>query len=299
MTAIVWFRRDLRVDDQPALQAALQRSERVIPCFCFDDRLLAGRHRSGARTQFMLESLADLDASLRSRGSGLVVRRGDPVRELVALATATGAATVHASRDAGPYAQARDAAVARALAAEGVTMVLHPGLFAADDPCAIRTGDGGPYTVFTPFHRSWLRAPRRAVLDAPAALPALPGDLPAGQLPALSALGLRQEVGSPAAGGERAGRAALARFLQRDVDGYDEGRDQLGEDRTSRLSPYLHFGCVSARARGRAPAAGGRPVAAPPALLARLLRTGARRVSRQCAPRTPATLARAHPLERR
>jgi deoxyribodipyrimidine photo-lyase len=94
------------------------------------------------------------------------------------------------------------------------------------------------------------------VLGAPATLPQLPGELVAGQLPSLAALGLRQEVSSPAIGGERAGREAVARFLAHNVSAYERSRDQLGEDRTSRLSPYLHFGCVSARELERALPAG-------------------------------------------
>ena len=86
MTAIVWFRRDLRVRDHPALRAALDAHDEVVTVFCLDDRLLHGRHASGSRTQFMLECLADLDASLRERGGGLVMRHGPPERELAALA---------------------------------------------------------------------------------------------------------------------------------------------------------------------------------------------------------------------
>ena len=93
MTAIVWFRRDLRVHDHPALRAALAGDERVVPVFCLDDRLLHGRHASGPRTQFLLECLADLDGSLRERGSGLVVRRGAPERELARARRARSAPT--------------------------------------------------------------------------------------------------------------------------------------------------------------------------------------------------------------
>jgi deoxyribodipyrimidine photo-lyase len=93
MTALVWLRRDLRVHDHPALIAALAEHERVVPVFCLDDRLLHGRHASGPRTQFLLESLLDLDGSLRERGGGLVVRHGRPEHELVALARETGART--------------------------------------------------------------------------------------------------------------------------------------------------------------------------------------------------------------
>ena len=90
MTGIVWFRRDLRLRDHPALRAALDRHDRVVPVFCFDDRLLHGRHASGSRTQFLLECLAELDDDLRGIGSGLVVRRGRPEHELPVLAREAG-----------------------------------------------------------------------------------------------------------------------------------------------------------------------------------------------------------------
>src|SRR3954451_21232177 len=100
MTALLWFRRDLRVADHVALRAALAH-DRVVPVFCLDDRLLHGRHASGPRTQFLLECLRDLDGALRERGSGLVVRRGAPERELPALAREVGATEVHSTADAG------------------------------------------------------------------------------------------------------------------------------------------------------------------------------------------------------
>src|SRR4051794_9595191 len=174
MTALVWFRRDLRVHDHPALRAALDAHERVVPVFCLDDRLLGGRHASGPRTQFLLDCLDDLDAALRERGSGLVIRHGPPERELAQLAREVEAEAVHVSADASPYARARGARVRDAL---GVEVHAHPGLAVIDDLAAIRTQSGRPYTVFSPFHRTWQAEPRRAVLGAPRSIPALPRDL--------------------------------------------------------------------------------------------------------------------------
>jgi deoxyribodipyrimidine photo-lyase len=215
--------------------------------FVFDDRLLAGRHASGPRTQFMLECLHDLDRSLRDRGSGLVIRRGAPERALAELARGHGAATVHLSADAGPFARRRDRQVREALGLEGVEVREYAGAFVVDDLGAISTGRGGPYTVFTPFHRAWLGCGRRSALGAPRSLPALPAGLQAGSIPELADLGLSQEVSDPALGGERAARAAVGTFLSGRVDDYDEARDLLGTEGASRLSPYLHFGCLSPR----------------------------------------------------
>lgn len=245
MTAIVWFRRDLRVHDHPALRAALAAHERVVPVFCLDDRLLHGRHASGARTQFLLECLADLDASLRERGGGLVVRHGPPERELPALANELGAAHVHFTSDVSPFARRRGERVREAAA--GVELHGHPGLGAVDDAGALRTVSGRPYTVFTPFHRTWERAGRREVLGAPRELAPLPSRLAKGRIPALGSLGLSQEVQEPPRGGEREARERLSRFLASRVLGYGSGRDELDEDATSRLSPYLRFGCISPR----------------------------------------------------
>jgi deoxyribodipyrimidine photo-lyase len=246
MTALLWFRRDLRLHDHPALRAALGH-ERVIPVFCFDERLLAGRHASPARIRFLLECLVDVDGSLRELGSGLVVRRGDPARELAELASATGAGEVHASGDVGPFAAARDARSAAALAEVGVRLRLHPGVSVVEDVSVIRTGQGGPFTVFTPFYRRWLAVERRPVTAAPSSLPGLPARLARARLPTVASLGVDRSAAGAMLGGERAGRARLARFLKDGVAGYQRDHDMPGVEGTSRLSPYLHFGCVSPR----------------------------------------------------
>jgi deoxyribodipyrimidine photo-lyase len=278
-TCCVWFRRDLRVADHPALSAAAARADRVVGVFCLDDRLLTAGRASGPRTQFMLECLADLDRSLRDRGSCLVIRRGVPEREIVAVAETVGAGEIHFTRDATPYARARGRRVAAACAAAGIGLVGHPGLWAVDDPALVVSGGGTPYQVFTPFHRRWLAEPRRAVLDAPGRLGDLDGavgglsapgwlgglgapgglgglgapdelgGLVAGRIPSLAELGLRQSLSDPIAGGERAARVRFDGFragggVARYATG---GRDALGGDGTSRLSAYLRFGCISPR----------------------------------------------------
>ena len=247
MTAIVWFRRDLRLHEHAALRAALDAHDRVVCVFCLDDRLLHGRHASGARTQFLLESLRDLDSAMRERGGGLVVRHGRPERELPTLAREVGAAAVHFTADVSPFARRRGELTGAALRAEGVELCGHPGLAVADEPGEIRTQKGKPYTVFGPYLRSWSTHPRRDVRGAPRSLPALPSRLAKGRIPALESLGLQQEVSAPMPGGERAGRERMASFLRDGIGDYELNHDALGADRTSRLSPYLRFGCVSPR----------------------------------------------------
>src|SRR5262249_54408289 len=147
VTALLWLTRDLRVHDHPALRAAVDAHDRVVPVFCFDARLLHGRHASGARTQFLLEALRDLDDALRDRGSGLVIRRGPPDEELAQLASETGAEAVYCSADAGPFARDRAQRVRAALADAGAELKPRPGLFAVDDVGAVRTQAGKPYVV--------------------------------------------------------------------------------------------------------------------------------------------------------
>ncbi|MEA2423566.1 MAG: deoxyribodipyrimidine photo-lyase [Thermoleophilaceae bacterium] len=233
MTSIVWFRRDLRVRDHPALKAALAESERVVPVFCLDDRLLHGRHASGPRTQFMLECLTDLDGALRERGGRLVIRRGRPEDVIPALAREVGAHAIHVTYDVSPFARSRGTGFG------GTTLHVHPGLTVVD-----HVGDIRPYQVFSAFHRVWEREPRRDLASAPRRVE-LPDGLDPGAIPSLAELGLAQEVEEPMRGGEREARRRLKNFLAGPIDHYEDGHDALGEDRTSRLSPYLHFGCIS------------------------------------------------------
>jgi deoxyribodipyrimidine photo-lyase len=247
MTTLLWLRRDLRLHDHPALRAALNDGGPLVPVFCFDPRLLGGRHASGPRTQFLLECLADLDESLRRRGSGLMMRHGLPEHVLPELARELAANRVLWTGDVSPFATRRDEAVRRELEAVGLEAGVLPGLFVLDAPGALLTSADTPYRVFTPFHRAWLRRARREVLSAPRSLPALPRKLAPGRLPTLRDLGLDETVEAAAPGGERTGRRRMQRFLAKAVAGYGSGRDDLSADASSRLSAYLHFGCISPR----------------------------------------------------
>jgi deoxyribodipyrimidine photo-lyase len=255
-TAIVWLRRDLRLHDHPPLVAALEAHERVVPAFVLDPALISGRFASGPRTAFLLGCLRELDAALRERGGGLVVRCGAPERELPALAVETGARAVHWASDATPYALARDRRVRAALAAGGVEAAPGPGNFVADVGRP-RTQGGKPFTVFTPFHRAWVKLDRRVVHRAPDEI-ALPPRVRRGAIPALSRLGLADDLRERAVEpGEAAARRALERFLARELDAYDVHHDRLAGG-SSALSPHLRFGTLSAReAEARAARRGG------------------------------------------
>jgi len=246
-TALLWYRRDLRVADHPALTRALRDFDRVVAVFVLDDALLHGRFASTPRTAFMLGCLHALDAQLRERGSGLVLRHGDPATQLVALAGEAGAQAVLWTSDVAPYARARDARVSAALRDAGIQALAQGGSYVVE-VSRPRTQGGTPFVVFSPFHRHWLGLERRTVHRAPAQLPALPSALRKGRLPSLAALGvegaaLAQPFCEP---GEVAARDGLARWLDGPVDRYHEHHDALGEQGTSGLSAYLRWGCLSA-----------------------------------------------------
>jgi deoxyribodipyrimidine photo-lyase len=235
-TAIVWFRRDLRVHDHPSLDAAARSADRVVPVFVLDDRLLGGRHASRARTSFMLGCLHELRGALRDRGADLVVRRGRPEQELRRLAEETGASSLHFASDVSPHATARDRRVTEGV---GIRVVRHPGLFVADVGRP-RTKDGRPFSVFTPFWRAWQQLDRREVHGAPRRL-AFPGGVDVGPIPALES-----DLTDPFEPGEKAARARMHAWLRDGIARYADRHDLL-EGGTSELSPYLHFGCISPR----------------------------------------------------
>jgi deoxyribodipyrimidine photo-lyase len=243
-TAIVWFRRDLRVHDHPSLVAAAAGAERVVPVFVLDDALLGGRFPSGPRARFLLGCLRELRQALRDRGADLVIRHGDPVRELAALAEQTGAQELHFASDVSGFAMARDRRVCAAMEEAGVGVVRHPGLFVADVGKP-RTQGGKPYAVFSPFQRAWEKLERREVHGAPRKL-ALPSGLRVGEIPSADALGLPDDVPDPFPPGERAARERMHAWLRDGIRDYAKLHDRL-EGGTSELSPYLHLGCISPR----------------------------------------------------
>jgi deoxyribodipyrimidine photo-lyase len=237
--AVVVFTRDLRVRDHPALVAAAAGP--VVPLFVFDDAVLGGGHAGANRPAFLLDSLHDLDGSLRRRGSGLVVRRGDWVGEVAAVAQAAGAGSVHVSDDVSGFARNRLDRLARTVT---VPVHRHPGITVVP-PGDLGVGrDGHAYQVFTPYHRRWRATPWRAPLGPPEGLRSVAG-LDAGGLPALADLTDGTPSPGRIAGGEREGLARLKAWAADHLATYDERGDDLAADATSHISAHLHLGCLS------------------------------------------------------
>ena len=250
-TSIIWFRRDLRLHDHPALAAAIAAGEGgVVPLFVLDPRLLHGRFASPNRTWFLLGSVRALAADLAALGAPLVVRVGDPAVVVPDIATAAGARDVYISRDHAPYGRARDRAVADALARLPDPVRLHARTGTlVHEPEEVTAHDGRPYTVYSPFRGAWERVPIRAVLPAPARVGG--HDLDPGVVPDLAAFGLGDgPTADPALlpePGEAAARGRLERWLTGGIDGYHATRDRLDDPAgSSRLSADLHLGLLSA-----------------------------------------------------
>jgi deoxyribodipyrimidine photo-lyase len=240
--SVLVFTRDLRLSDNPALTAAV-RAAAVVPLFVLDEAILrrAGGHPN--RLGFLLESLRDLDAGLRDAGGALVVRAGPWARTVVETARAAGAGRIHVADDVSGYAAGRLRSLDQAAGAARMTVLRHPGVTAVE-PAALRSPSGGPYQVFTPYHRRWLAAAWRPVLAPPARI-VLPEGIGTGRLPRLADLTEVPRAAVAVTGGESAGLAAVRGWAAGGLAGYDRQRDDLGADATSRLAAYLHFGCVS------------------------------------------------------
>ncbi|HEY2286673.1 MAG TPA: deoxyribodipyrimidine photo-lyase, partial [Streptosporangiaceae bacterium] len=240
--SMMLFTRDLRLSDNPALSAAAAAPE-VVPAFVLDDDLLARPGVSASRLSFLHDSLRDLDAGLREAGGALVVRRGAWVDTVIETARAAGAETIHVADDVSAYAQRRLRRLERAAAGQRMAVVRHPGVTVVA-PGAVRPAGGTAYRVFTPYYRRWLAAPRRAAARRPARI-TLPAGVASGRVPALSALTSASPARQVQAGGESAGQARLRDWARASLAGYDSDRDDLAADRVSRLSAYLHLGCLS------------------------------------------------------
>ncbi|MEJ7845997.1 MAG: deoxyribodipyrimidine photo-lyase [Acidimicrobiales bacterium] len=238
-TTVMWFRRDLRLADNPALLEAVHEAGadgEVVAFFGLDDRL---RRPAGApRLAFLYGCLRALDDAI---GGCLVVRAGPPATTVPALAGEVGATVVCCAEDFGPYGRARDDEVAEALAAKGIELRRIGSPYAVA-PGTVCTAAGEPYKVFTPFSRAWrdhgwpepVRAPASVRWTSGVDGDGVPDDPPLGAatLP---------DAGEPAA------QQTARRFFDRRLEGYSAGRDDPGADATSRLSVHLKYGTVHPR----------------------------------------------------
>jgi deoxyribodipyrimidine photo-lyase len=235
--SILWFRRDLRFEDHPALAKAAERGP-VLPLFVLDPALM--RPAGLPRQAFLLQTLRDMDQRLRTLGASLVVVSGRPEEVVPEIASRIGATEIHVSADFAPYGSARDLRVAEAL---GSIALVATGSPYAVSPPRLVTAAGQPYKVFTPFFRAWLHHgwPQPAASDpglvdwVTTSGEAIPGEpkLPSGMV-------------LPRAG-EEAAQNAWCDFSEKGLAEYGTRRDRPDLDATSRLSAYLHLGVLHPR----------------------------------------------------
>ena len=265
MLTLLWFSRDLRLTDNPALDAAVRRGA-VLPVF-IDDTADAANHAPGGASRWWLHgSLESLAADLRGRGATLILRRGPAGAVIDALVAESGADAVYWNRRYEPWAMARSEKIKSSLKARGLEARSFNATLLAE-PGRLATQKGEPYRVFTPFRRA-LQAldGLDAAVTAPRTIPG-PARIPPSD--DLAHWNLRPSRPDWAAGlraqwepGESSAQVRLERFLAGAVARYAEQRNLPGTPGTSQLSPHLHFGEIGPRqvwraVRARAPAGNG------------------------------------------
>ncbi len=248
--AILWFRRDLRLADHPALQAALTAGYRIVPVYIHAPEEETPWPPGAASRAWLHRSLRALDAGLHALGSRLIVRRGGSIAKLDELIRQTGAEAVFWNRLYEPAAIARDMRVKQALKASDVRAESFNGALLAE-PWTVATGAGEPYRVFTPF---WKNAGQHVRGQRPVAAPKSLDPVPesiAGE--SLDSLELQPTAGwdrkfwrhwQP---GETGAAESLDAFIEGAAHGYRTQRDFPDRTGSSRLSPHLHFGEISPR----------------------------------------------------
>jgi deoxyribodipyrimidine photo-lyase len=244
VTSVMWFRRDLRLADNPALLAALDETGRddtggpsgeIVPLFVLDPALWGPA--GPTRRAYLTASLTDLG----DRVGGLQVRRGDPLEEVVSVARAAHASTVHVAADFGPYGRRRDEAVEQALAEHDIALVRTGSPYAVS-PGRVTNKTGEPYQVFTPFSRAWLEhgwpKPPAEPHGVTWTRPLKSHDLHDARVPDGTRI--------PEAG-EAAALRRWAAFLDDGLARYGEDRNRADLDRTSHMSVHLKWGEIHPR----------------------------------------------------
>ncbi len=235
----MWFRRDLRLHDNPALLAAASGDGEVVPLFVLDQNLWGPA--GDRRRAYLADSVRALDCSI---DGSLVVRHGDPVETVVSVARTAGADTVHIAADLQPYGRARDEAVEKALAGAGIDLVRTGSPYAVA-PGRVRKGDGDPFKVYTPFFRAWMSHGWRAPAPAPGTV-GWTAPLADQGMPSVPRIEDLPVAGEPEA------RRIWAEFLASGapgsgVGGYGTNRERPDLPGTTRMSVHLKYGEVHPR----------------------------------------------------
>ncbi len=249
--ALVWFRRDLRVHDHPALTAAVREAKEVVPVFVFDEPLLKAKVFGSHCVGFMLDSLGELSRSLAALGLRLRWVFGDPREEIPRLARDLNVDAVYWNRDYEPAALERDQVVRHAVSGRGIVAATFKD-HVVFEPHELRTTEGEPFRLFSAYRTRWWKGWQAA---APEALPSIGRRQPGGHvsgdahdppLPTPEDLGYVRLEPTWHSGESRA-LHRLDQFLEGPIHTYGTGRNLPGRDLTSLLSPHFRFGTLSPR----------------------------------------------------
>ena len=248
--SILWFRRDLRLDDNPALAAASSGGAPVIPVYIHAPEEEAPWEPGAASRWWLHWSLGALDASLRARGNRLRILRGPSLEALHRLAAETGARAIHWNRLYDPATRARDTRIKQTLRAEGLRCESHKAALLFE-PWEILNGSGQPYRVFSAF---WRACSRSLHIEPPCPAPEFVPDRPeSGETLTLDALDLLPRIAwdqglhATWTPGETAALERARAFVDARLSDYGGMRDRPDQPGSSRLSPHLHFGEIGPR----------------------------------------------------
>ena len=233
-TSIIWFRRDLRISDHPALLAAIEESDHIVPVFILDKNLIEATGTK--RLAYLANSLRALDESL---SNNLHVMVGDQVEVLKKLMQRYDAKSVHISEEFEPYGVARDARVEAA----GINLVRTGSPYAVSPGRVRKPSDGLNYRVYTPFYNAWCLHGWRKPAETPTKINAVKPletdrNFPTWQVPEGTAI---------TEAGEKAAFKRWKWFQENSLDSYDEARNMAGIDGTSKLSAHLKWGEIHPR----------------------------------------------------
>ncbi len=240
---IYWFRRDLRLNDNPGLAEATKISDDIVPVFVLDPDILSRADCGPNLTAFFFKCIQSLASKLESIGSRLIILHGNPLKEIPQLAKKIGATHLFFGRDYEPFAKQRDAAIQQICQQHGIVVRSFKNIVVWEAREVLKD-DGSPYTVFTPYSKRWKTKPLPS-LTAPFCTPGKTALTLTSCLLPQTGWEKDAEKLTWAGFGEDAALERLEQFLQGSISEYSENRNFPSRDATSRLSPHLRAGTIS------------------------------------------------------
>ena len=231
---VFWFRRDLRLEDNVGLYNALKSKSKVLPVFIFDEEILENLPKDDARVSFIYQTLSVLDETLKTEGSSLLVKKGNPIEVWKELLLTFNITSVYTNKDYEPYAIKRDNEVKEFLKSNSIDFYSYKDQVVFEEDEVVKN-DGLPYTIYTPYKNKWLQNFNAEVDLKEFAITFSDFHKLTTVLPSLESIGFNE---SP---------IKVKPYNLSSLQNYDEVRDFPFIDKTSYLSPYFRFGLVSAR----------------------------------------------------